>query len=124
MQRSDFHYELPPELIAQYPAARRSGSRLLDLGPSADAGFSDRTMLDLPGLLAEGDLLIFNDTRVIPARLLGRKPSGGRVEMLVERVLGEREMLAQVGASKTPKAGGQILVDTGDGEQAELVMVD
>ena len=124
MQRSDFHYELPPELIAQYPAERRSGSRLLDLGLSADAGFVDRTMLDFPDLLAGGDLLIFNDTRVIPARLFGRKPSGGRVEMLVERVLGEREMLAQVGASKTPKPGGLIHVELGDGAQAELLMLD
>ncbi|MDB5970659.1 MAG: queA [Hydrocarboniphaga sp.] len=123
MRRSDFSYDLPAELIAQYPAERRSGSRLLDLGLSRDAGFTDRAMLDLPDLIDAGDLLIFNDTRVIPARLFGRKPSGGRVEMLIERVLDDREALAQIGASKTPKAGGLILVDAGDGAVAEIVML-
>lgn len=123
MRRSDFSYELPAELIAQYPAERRSGSRLLDLGLSTDAGFEDRAMLDLPALLDAGDLLIFNDTRVIPARLFGRKPTGGKVEMLIERVLGEHEVLAQIGASKTPKPGGLIHVDLGDEPPAEVVML-
>lgn len=106
-RKSDYFYELPPELIAQYPENPRSASRLLHL--RADT-LADRRMLDFPELLRAGDLLVFNDTRVIPARLHGRKPTGGRVEIMVERVLGEREVLAQIGASKTPKAGGVIEV--------------
>ncbi len=121
MRRSDFAYELPPELIAQQPTARRSDSRLLDL---SDERLVDRRMFDLPSRLAPGDLLIFNDTKVIPARLIGRKPSGGRVEMLIERLVGEREALAQIGASKTPRPGSQILVDVDDGAQACLTMVN
>ena len=123
MRRSDFNYELPPELIAQFPAERRSASRLLEVRP--DGELVDRQMHQFADLLEPGDLLIFNDTRVIPARLFGRKPTGGRVEILVERLLGEREALAQVGASKTPKPGGEILIDLSEGEApAELVMID
>ncbi|PTU32399.1 tRNA preQ1(34) S-adenosylmethionine ribosyltransferase-isomerase QueA [Stenotrophobium rhamnosiphilum] len=106
-RRSDFFYDLPPDLIAQHPVEPRSASRLLHLGTS---GVADRAIADLPDLLQPGDLLVFNDTRVIPARLFGQKPTGGRVEILVERVLGDREIIAQVGASKTPKPGGEILV--------------
>ena len=98
---SDFDYELPQDLIAQYPPARRRDSRLLVVGESLE----DRQFPDLSVLLRAGDLLVFNDTRVIRARLFGRKPTGGRVEILVERVLAETEMLAQVRASKTPKPG-------------------
>jgi len=98
---SDFDYELPPDLIAQYPPARRRDSRLLVVGKSLD----DRQFRDLPALLNEGDLLVFNDTRVIRARLHGRKKTGGQVEVLVERVLPASEVLAQVRASKTPKPG-------------------
>jgi S-adenosylmethionine:tRNA ribosyltransferase-isomerase len=112
VRRSDFAYELPPELIAQHPAERRSASRLLQVGPT-DA-LHDRQMIDLPELLAPGDLLVFNDTRVIPARVFGRKPTGGQVEILVERVLGEHEFLAQLGVNKKPKAGGTILVGEAD----------
>jgi S-adenosylmethionine:tRNA ribosyltransferase-isomerase len=123
MRRSDFNYELPPELIAQFPAERRSASRLLELRP--DGALADRQMRDFASLIEPGDLLVFNDTRVIPARLFGRKPTGGRVEILVERLLGEREALAQVGASKTPKPGGEILIDLAEGEApAVLVMVE
>jgi len=123
MRRSDFNYELPPELIAQFPAERRSASRLLELAPNGT--LADRQMRDFASLIEPGDLLIFNDTRVIPARLFGRKPTGGRVEILIERLLGEREALAQVGASKTPKPGGEILIDLADGEApAVLVMID
>ena len=101
----DFDFELPPDLIAQTPAAERSGSRLLDAtGPAA----VDRTFRDLPGLLRAGDLLVFNDTRVIKARLLGHKASGGAVEALVERVLPEREVLMHLRASKSPKAGSTV----------------
>ncbi len=98
---SDFDYELPKELIAQYPPARRRDSRLLVVGES----LADRQFTDLPALLHAGDLLVFNDTRVIRARLLGQKQTGGRVEILVERILSETEMLAQLRASKTPKPG-------------------
>jgi S-adenosylmethionine:tRNA ribosyltransferase-isomerase len=99
---SDFDFELPPELIAQHPAAERSASRLLDgRGPQP----VDRTFRDLPGLLAPGDLLVFNDTRVIKARLFGEKPTGGGVEVLVERALPPNEAWAHVRASKSPRPG-------------------
>lgn len=116
MKTSDFHYELPPELIAQLPAAERSASRLLHVG----AGLRDLRMTQLPDLLRAGDLLVFNDTRVLKARLQGRKATGGRVEILVERVLGEREMQAQLGVSKTPKAGALLELD-GQTQQLELL---
>ena len=98
---SDFDYELPQELIAQYPPAQRRDSRLLVVGDA----LVDRRFADLLSLLHAGDLLVFNDTRVIRARLKGRKQSGGKVEVLVERVLSKEEVLAQVRASKTPQPG-------------------
>ena len=102
----DFDFVLPPELIAQSPAPVRSASRLLDgTGPQP----ADRVFSDLPSLLREGDLLVFNDTRVIKARLLGAKPTGGAVEALVERVLpGSFEVWAHVRASKSPRPGSTI----------------
>jgi S-adenosylmethionine:tRNA ribosyltransferase-isomerase len=112
MKKSDFHYELPPGLIAQAPLPERSASRLLVV-PPAPAAFADRGMRDLPGFLQAGDLLVFNDTRVIPARLHGHKDSGGRVEILIERVTGAHEVIAQVGASKSPKAESFITLDDG-----------
>ena len=112
MKKSDFHYDLPPELIAQAPLPERSASRLLVV-PTGDAAYADRQVRDLPEYLRAGDLLVFNDTRVIPARLHGHKDSGGRVEILLERITGAHEALAQVGASKTPKAGGRIVLDEG-----------
>lgn len=102
---ADFDFALPPELIAQHPAAERSASRLLD-GRSAVP--IDRVFRDLPGLLDPGDLLVFNDTRVIKARLLGVKASGGRVEALVERVLPANEVLMHLRASKSPQRGQRI----------------
>ncbi len=113
---SDFDYELPTELIAQYPPARRRDSRLLVVGES----LADRQFADLPALLHAGDLLVLNDTRVIRARLLGQKQTGGRVEILVERVLSETEVLAQLKASKTPKPGA-LLKLAGD---CEATVVD
>jgi S-adenosylmethionine:tRNA ribosyltransferase-isomerase len=112
MKKSDFHYELPVGLIAQAPLPERSASRLL-LVPPPPAGFTDHGMRELPSLLAPGDLLVFNDTRVIPARLHGHKDSGGRVEILVERLLPDNQALVQVGASKSPKPGGRIALDGG-----------
>jgi S-adenosylmethionine:tRNA ribosyltransferase-isomerase len=101
----EFDYELPAGLIAQHPGEKRSGSRLLCVrgGSISDARFSD-----LPSLLEPGDLLVLNDTRVVKARLLGEKASGGRVEVLIERVLSAREALAQVRASKPPRAGSAL----------------
>ena len=98
----EFAYELPSGLIAQNPGAERSGSRLLCVGK---ASIADRRFSELPLLLEAGDLLVFNDTRVIKARLAGEKESGGRVEVLIERTLSEHEALAQVRASKPPRAG-------------------
>lgn len=99
MRRADFHYELPEELIAQQPTPARTGSRLLHLhGPSA--ALRDLRFVDLPSLLRAGDLLVFNDTRVVPARILGSKPTGGQVEILLERVLEGSRILAHVHASK------------------------
>ena len=112
MKKSDFHYDLPAELIAQAPLPERSASRLLVV-PPAPGPFADRGIRDLPGLLQPGDLLVFNDTRVIPARLYGQKASGGRVEILIERLLGDDEARAQVGASKSPRPGSRIALDAG-----------
>ena len=106
MQRSDFSFDLPAELIAQVPLPERAASRLLHL--DAAGAIADRRFRDLADLLHPGDLLVLNDTRVIPARLLGRKASGGRVEVLVERLLGAGRVLAQVRASKTPREGARL----------------
>lgn len=107
MRRSDFHYTLPPELIAQHPLGARSASRLLCLH-GASGGLRDRHVTDLPAELQPGDLLVLNDTRVIPARLYGHKQSGGVVEIMVERVLDGSRLLAQLRASKKPGAGSVI----------------
>jgi len=112
LKKSDFNYELPPELIAQAPLAERSASRLLVV-PPAPASREDRVFSDLPHLLQPGDLLVFNDTRVIPARLFGQKSTGGRVEILIERLLGGSEARAQLGVSKSPKEGARIALDAG-----------
>lgn len=120
MQLSDFTYELPEKLIASHPAAERSSSRLLGLdrksGAVAHHGFAE-----IINFLNSGDLLVFNNTRVIPARLYGRKESGGRVEILIERQLGEGQILAQVRASKSPKQGNLVrLCATADSEPQVL----
>ncbi|WP_372963962.1 tRNA preQ1(34) S-adenosylmethionine ribosyltransferase-isomerase QueA [Marinobacter sp.] len=118
MNVSDFHFDLPDELIARYPLKQRSASRLLSLD-----GLSGKTehlqFTDLPDLLQPGDLLVFNNTRVIPARLFGRKETGGRVEVLVERLLGAREILAHARASKALKEGQKVILEDG----TELTMV-
>ncbi len=110
MQRQDFHFDLPAELIAQFPAAERAASRLLMLD-GADGVLRDLQFRDLPGLLRRGDLLVFNDTRVIPARLFGEKASGGKVEVLVERILDSARVLAHVRASKSPKPGSWLTLE-------------
>ncbi|MFA7278583.1 MAG: tRNA preQ1(34) S-adenosylmethionine ribosyltransferase-isomerase QueA [Sterolibacterium sp.] len=116
---ADFDYELPPRLIAQAPLPRRSASRLLAVGGDA---LEDRCIADLPQLLHPGDLLVMNDTRVLHARLFGSKPSGGRIEVLVERVLSESEVLAQIRASKPPRPGTTLRLE--DSLDVEVVARD
>lgn len=99
---SDFDFSLPPDLIAQHPATERTASRLLDGTGDAPA---DRIFRDLPSLLKRGDLLVFNDTRVVKARLFGEKPTGGKLELLVERVLQGQEVVAHMKVSKKPPVG-------------------
>jgi len=112
MQRKDFDYVLPPELIAQTPPTVRSGGRMLCVDPGA-AALRDAWITDLPCELRAGDLLVLNDTRVIRARLHGVKDSGGRIEAMIERVLDARRALAQIRASKAPKPGGGLLFADG-----------
>ena len=102
---NDFDFELPPELIAQHPSAERSGSRLLDGAPGA---VTDRIFRDLPGLLNPGDLLVFNDTKVVKARIFGEKASGGKLELLIERVLQDHQVVAHMKVSKKPLLGGKM----------------
>ena len=110
MRVDEFDFELPDELIARRPAETRRGSRLLAL---TGTGLAHRQFPDLLDYLRPGDLLVFNDTRVIPARLYGAKESGGKVEVLVERLTGEREALCHVRASKAPKPGSWLNFDGG-----------
>ena len=118
MRVADFSFELPDSLIARHPLAERHGSRLLVLdGPSG--ALDHRQFTDLPGFLRPGDLMVFNNTRVIPARVFGQKASGGKLEILVERVLDSHRVLAHVRSSKSPKPGSKILLDGGG--QAEMV---
>jgi S-adenosylmethionine:tRNA ribosyltransferase-isomerase len=105
VRRADFHFDLPPELIAQRPLPQRTDSRLLVLDGAADSPPRDRMFADLPGLLRPGDLLVFNNTRVMRARLFGHKDTGGAVEILVERVLEPDLALAHARAAKSPKPG-------------------
>lgn len=107
MQRTDFYYDLPAELIARYPVEQRSASRLLCLD-KLTGELSHKNFFDLPSLLQPGDLLVFNDTRVIPARLFGTKATGGKVEILVERMLDGQRALVHLKASKPPKIGAMI----------------
>ncbi|MBX3726408.1 MAG: tRNA preQ1(34) S-adenosylmethionine ribosyltransferase-isomerase QueA [Xanthomonadales bacterium] len=117
MKRTDFHFDLPPALIAQAPLLGRSDARLLHL--PADGDLADRAIRDLPDLLSPGDLLVFNDTRVLPARLHARKRTGGVAEILVERLLGGAEVRALLGVSKKPRPGDRL--DLEDGSQVEVL---
>ena len=119
MQRSDFHFDLPPELIAQYPLESRTDSRLLCLN-GKDGALQDRRISDLRQLINPGDLLVFNNTRVIPARLFGTKQTGGKVEILVERILEGDQLLAHIRASKSPKPGSAIAI----AKDCEFVVTD
>lgn len=110
MQRADFHYELPEELIARYPSERRSDCRLLCVD-GEHGELEHRRFTDLLDLLEPGDLLVFNDTRVIPARLHGHKASGGKVEMLLERPLDAHRGLAHLRSSKSPKPGTELVFE-------------
>jgi S-adenosylmethionine:tRNA ribosyltransferase-isomerase len=112
MKKSDFYYDLPDELIAQKPLAERTASRLLCLDKITDQ-LEDKQFIDFLELLNKGDLLVLNNTKVIPARLFGHKETGGKVEILIERVLANQEVLAHTRASKSPKAGSLINLDAG-----------
>ena len=112
MRRSDFAYDLPAELVAQYPAAEREGARLLRLSRGSSE-VADCLFTDLPSLLRPGDLLVFNDTRVIPARFHARKPTGGHAEILLERILDDRRILAQVRGGKFIRINARLAVEGG-----------
>jgi S-adenosylmethionine:tRNA ribosyltransferase-isomerase len=127
MLRTDFHFDLPPELIAQRPAAERSASRLLALG--AGGAPVDLRFRDLPGLLEPGDLLVFNDTRVVPARVHGTKDSGGKIELLLERALDARTALVHARASKGLKPEARVRLPGGEsarmlGREGELFRLE
>ena len=109
MRVSDFSFDLPEELIARYPKAERTGSRLLTLngnsGDIIDGGFTD-----IVDQLNAGDLLVFNNTRVIPARMFGQKASGGKIEVLIERIIDQHTAFAHIRASKSPKVGNELFL--------------
>jgi S-adenosylmethionine:tRNA ribosyltransferase-isomerase len=120
MQVSDFHFDLPDELIARYPKAERSASRLLQLDGNSGA-LSDRSFKEILDLVNPGDLLVFNNTRVIPARMFGRKVTGAKLEVLVERMLDEHRILAHVRCSKPPKPGTDLWL--GENDEFSAIMV-
>ncbi|RQW62284.1 tRNA preQ1(34) S-adenosylmethionine ribosyltransferase-isomerase QueA [Vibrio viridaestus] len=120
MHVSDFHFDLPNELIARYPKEERTASRLLQLDGKTGE-LTDRTFKDVLDIVQPGDLLVFNNTRVIPARMFGRKASGGKIEVLVERMLDEHSILAHVRSSKPPKPGADLFL--GDDDQYPATMV-
>ncbi|OUR80065.1 tRNA preQ1(34) S-adenosylmethionine ribosyltransferase-isomerase QueA, partial [Marinomonas sp. 42_23_T18] len=123
MRVSDYHFVLPDSLIATYPMPERTGSRLLSLdGPTGDLSHLD--FRDLLDLVNPGDLMVFNNTRVIQARMFGQKESGGKLEVLVERLLDERSVLAHVRCSKSPKPGTQIVLGTDQGKAYKATMVE
>lgn len=128
MLRSDFNFELPRELIAEYPSPERTGCRMLCLN-GVDGGYEDRHFYDLESFLEPGDLLVFNDTKVIPARLYGKKSTGGAVEFLIERILTTTSALSHMKASKASKPGTEITVEGGGrllvtGREGELFKIE
>jgi S-adenosylmethionine:tRNA-ribosyltransferase-isomerase (queuine synthetase) len=125
MQLSDFNYELPNDLIAQHPLANRTDSRLLELRPDEDKHVQliDRQFREILDLVKPGDLLVFNDTKVIPARLHGKKETGGLVELLIERISGERQAWVQIRASKVPKIESIVHIYNQAGETFDIQMI-
>lgn len=122
MRVSDYHFDLPDALIAHYPMPDRTASRLLHLdGPSGH--LAHKQFPDVLDLVQAGDLMVFNNTRVIPARVFGQKDSGGKVEILIERILDGNEALAHVRASKSPKEGSKLFLGVDQGEQIEVSMI-
>ncbi|MET1219694.1 MAG: S-adenosylmethionine:tRNA ribosyltransferase-isomerase, partial [Glaciecola sp.] len=112
MKTSDFAFTLPERLIAKYPTAERTASRLLHLNGKTGR-VAHHQFVDMLDLVEEGDLLIFNNTRVIPARLFGQKSTGGRVEILIERMLDDQRALAHIRSSKSPKPGAKLILEGG-----------
>lgn len=128
MKKSDFYYDLPEGLIAQKPLSERSASRLLLLD-SMNGTITDKKFTDVIDLINDTDLLVLNDTRVIPARLFGRKQTGGKVEILIERIIDDHQAIAHVRASKSPKPGTRIELDNGSicevmGREDDLFRLD
>ena len=125
MQLSDFNYELPNDLIAQHPLANRTDSRLLELVPDEDKHVQlvDRQFREILDLVKPGDLLVFNDSKVIPARLHGKKETGGIVELLIERISGEQQAWVQIRASKVPKIGSIVQIHNQAGETFDVEMI-
>ena len=125
MQLSDFNYELPADLIAQHPLANRTDSRLLEVRAEGQNNVQliDRQFKDILSLIKTGDLLIFNDTKVIPARLHGKKETGGNVELLIERISGDKQAWVQIRASIVPKTGSIINIHNQSGESFPVEMI-
>ena len=119
MHLSDYYFELPPELIAQYPAQKRTDSRLLHLN---DLGkLCDQQFINCIDHMLAGDVLVLNNTKVIPARLFGQKETGGKIEILLERVLPDDSLLAQMRASKAVKVGGKVFIHGSEGVYLEVI---
>ena len=125
MQLSDFNYDLPPNLIAQHPLAKRTDSRLLEVRTAwlEPAQLVDRQFREILDLIKPGDLLVFNDTKVIPARLHGKKETGGNVELLIERISGDKQAWVQIRASKVPKTGSIVHIHNQAGETFPVEMI-
>ena len=125
MQLSDFNYELPAELIAQHPLANRTDSRLLEVKAERDdcVQLVDSQFKDILNLMRPGDLVVFNDTKVIPARLHGKKETGGNVELLIERISGDKQAWVQIRASKVPKTGSIVQIHNQAGETFPVEMI-
>ena len=125
MQLSDFNYDLPPNLIAQHPLGNRTDSRLLEVKATGlnAVQFVDRQFRDILDLIKSGDLLVFNDTKVIPARLHGKKETGGNVELLIERISGDQQAWVQIRASKVPKTGSIVHIYNKAGETIPVEMI-
>lgn len=125
MQLSDFNYDLPPSLIAQHPLANRTDSRLLEVRSAGleATQLMDRQFKEILDLIKPGDLLVFNDTKVIPARLHGKKETGGNVELLIERISGDQQAWVQIRASKVPKTGSIVQIHNQIGETFSVEMI-